>query len=135
MSALPPKADIGTQSWNIRFVPKADIGRPIFGKIEVQRVPPVSCCLWFRSHITTGLNFGCTGAVWALLPSTTRADKPSRFFRQFSAESAPQIRYYAESAAVMCGVCKMCTIQTSRRAPIARQTQISKTAPMNPAIR
>jgi hypothetical protein len=25
MSALPPKADIGTQSQNIRFVPKADI--------------------------------------------------------------------------------------------------------------
>jgi hypothetical protein len=23
MSALPPKADIGTQSWNVRFVPKA----------------------------------------------------------------------------------------------------------------
>jgi len=26
-SALPPKADIGTQSWNVRFVPKADIPR------------------------------------------------------------------------------------------------------------
>src|SRR5262249_58019144 len=25
-SALPPKADIGTQSWNVRFVPIADIG-------------------------------------------------------------------------------------------------------------
>src|SRR6516162_9066358 len=25
MSALTPKADIGTQSWNVRFVPKADI--------------------------------------------------------------------------------------------------------------
>jgi hypothetical protein len=25
MSALPPIADIGTQSWNVRFVPKADI--------------------------------------------------------------------------------------------------------------
>ena len=25
MSALPPKADIGTQSWNVRFVPEADI--------------------------------------------------------------------------------------------------------------
>jgi hypothetical protein len=25
MSALPPKADIGTQSWNVRFVPLADI--------------------------------------------------------------------------------------------------------------
>ena len=27
MSALPPIADIGTQSWNVRFVPKADIMR------------------------------------------------------------------------------------------------------------
>src|SRR5215469_8440783 len=27
MSALPPKADIGTQSWNVRFVPKADISQ------------------------------------------------------------------------------------------------------------
>jgi hypothetical protein len=26
MSALPPKADIGTQPRNVRFVPKADIG-------------------------------------------------------------------------------------------------------------
>ena|SRR6516165_7294378 len=25
MSALPPKADIGTQSWDVRYVPKADI--------------------------------------------------------------------------------------------------------------
>jgi hypothetical protein len=25
MSALPPKADVETQSWNVRFVPKADI--------------------------------------------------------------------------------------------------------------
>ena len=29
MSALPPKADIGTQSGNVRFVPKADIERSI----------------------------------------------------------------------------------------------------------
>src|SRR6516165_2888882 len=28
MSALPPKADIGTQSWNVRFVPKAHIAQP-----------------------------------------------------------------------------------------------------------
>ena len=30
MSALPPIADIGTQPRNVRFVPKADIGRPTF---------------------------------------------------------------------------------------------------------
>jgi hypothetical protein len=27
MSALPPKADIGTQSRNVRFVPKADMAQ------------------------------------------------------------------------------------------------------------
>jgi hypothetical protein len=27
MSALPPKADIATRRWNVRFVPKADIRR------------------------------------------------------------------------------------------------------------
>src|SRR6516225_8621540 len=26
-SVKPPKADIGTQSWNVRFVPKADIAK------------------------------------------------------------------------------------------------------------
>jgi len=29
MSALPPKADIGTQPRDVRFVPKADIAHPI----------------------------------------------------------------------------------------------------------
>ena len=27
MSALPPKADIGTHSWDVRFVPEADMIR------------------------------------------------------------------------------------------------------------
>ena len=29
MSPSPPKADIGTQPRDVRFVPKADIGRPL----------------------------------------------------------------------------------------------------------
>jgi hypothetical protein len=33
MSALPPKADIGTRSRDVRFVPKADI-KSIFGGIR-----------------------------------------------------------------------------------------------------
>ena len=33
MSALPPKADIGTQSWNVRFVPKADIALPTHDRV------------------------------------------------------------------------------------------------------
>jgi hypothetical protein len=32
MSALPPKVDIGTQSWNVRFVPIADIAS-LFDKV------------------------------------------------------------------------------------------------------
>ena len=33
MSALPPKADIGTQARNVRFVPKADIAS-LFDKVR-----------------------------------------------------------------------------------------------------
>jgi hypothetical protein len=33
MSALPPKADIGTQSRNVRFVPKADIRSASFDRL------------------------------------------------------------------------------------------------------
>jgi hypothetical protein len=72
----------------------------------------------------------------AFAVNDSRADNPRDFFTAvFSRERAPADRYYAESAAVMRGECKMCTCQTGRRAPIARQTQISRTAPMNPAIR
>ena len=38
MSALPPKADIGTQSRNVRFVPKADIG----GLPHGDQTPPLA---------------------------------------------------------------------------------------------
>jgi hypothetical protein len=37
MSAIPPKADIGTQPWNVRLVPEADILR--CGKNAVIRSP------------------------------------------------------------------------------------------------
>jgi hypothetical protein len=46
MSALPPKAGIGTQSWNVRSVPKADIAQcskkalsfnPLIGAVEQLR--------------------------------------------------------------------------------------------------
>src|SRR6516225_900258 len=56
MSALPPKADIGTRSWNVRFVPKADIaanctalegstsrGRSLFHFGLTARVARLSC--------------------------------------------------------------------------------------------
>src|SRR5262249_36081056 len=49
MSALPPKADIGTQSRHVRFVPKADIehpsSHPVIGgtsTASVRRVWPFS---------------------------------------------------------------------------------------------
>ena len=59
MSALPPKADIGTQSWNVRFVPKADIlrcekkslfdhrvgaGEQRRRPIDVERLGSLACC-------------------------------------------------------------------------------------------
>ena len=39
MSALPPKADIGTQSSNVRFVPIADIVRftPVAARLSTDR--------------------------------------------------------------------------------------------------
>ncbi len=81
----------------------------------------------------------CTGARWALLPSTTRADNPRDFFAASFQPRARlgQNRFYAGCVApqVMRGVRKMCTIQIARRTAIIRQIQISKTAPMNPAIR
>jgi hypothetical protein len=41
MSALPPKADIGTQLWNVRFVPKTDI--PQARKKERAGDPGLAC--------------------------------------------------------------------------------------------
>ena len=42
MSALPPKADIETQSQNVRFVPKADI----HGRFCRQRLAPTNCAIF-----------------------------------------------------------------------------------------
>src|SRR6516165_8207382 len=39
MSALPPKADIGTRSRNVRFVPKADISQLLTGRSSPRRIP------------------------------------------------------------------------------------------------
>jgi hypothetical protein len=51
MSALPPKADIGTQRWNVRFVPKADI-------TQLAR-------LWLFDHLA-----GANSAIAEMLTST-----------------------------------------------------------------
>jgi len=40
MSALPPKADIGTRSRNVRFVPKADILERDNGGMVHYQAPP-----------------------------------------------------------------------------------------------
>jgi hypothetical protein len=50
MSALPPKADIGTQSRNVCFVPKADICsaanlEPTLSYEE--RLPGLEGCVWY----------------------------------------------------------------------------------------
>jgi hypothetical protein len=66
MSALPPKADIETQSWNVRFVPKADILRcgkksrysitapasAMSGGMETRviAIGPPAHCEWHRSR-------------------------------------------------------------------------------------
>jgi len=57
MSALPPKADIGTQACDVRFVPKADITRQnSFSSNKTPwktraRAPPVGTKLWdFHSN-------------------------------------------------------------------------------------
>jgi hypothetical protein len=42
MSALPPKADIETQSWNVRFVPNS----------EILGLQPLSGDRWLRSFTT-----------------------------------------------------------------------------------
>ena len=67
------------------------------------------------------------------------ADNPRDFFAASYQPRARlgQNRFYAGCVApqVMRGVGKMCTIQIARRTAIIRQIQISKTAPMNPAIR
>ena len=62
MSALPPKADIGTQSQNVRFVPKADIGTFAWARIvnvDVQinepcraRPMPAESNEWCRQHLS-----------------------------------------------------------------------------------
>ena len=49
MSALPPKADIGSQARNVRFVPKADIGQvrasgPRIGRVQLSRLDSSSVC-------------------------------------------------------------------------------------------
>jgi hypothetical protein len=49
MSALPPKADIETQSRDVRFVPKADISQP-----------PADCCF---PALAFALGFGAGYAV------------------------------------------------------------------------
>ena len=50
MSALPPKADIGTRSWNVCFVPKADICsaanlEPTL--LYEERLPGLERCVWY----------------------------------------------------------------------------------------
>ena len=54
MSAFPSKADIGTQSWNVRFVPKADItatlrkGRPHCDDVGMSALQRYSSCHGLR---------------------------------------------------------------------------------------
>jgi len=83
-------------------------------------------------------NAPCTGArelYGRFCDQRLAPTNPAIFSGSFQPRACLRSVAAPNPAAVMRGVGKMCTIQTSRRPPIARQTQISKTAPMNPAIK
>jgi len=50
MSALPPKADIGSCSWNVRFVPKS--GTPVIPPLNELGAKPL-----MRGHVARMLGF------------------------------------------------------------------------------
>jgi hypothetical protein len=66
MSALPPKADIGGVSSDVRFVPKADIA-------ELRSQPVVIRATgWDRHHEAGPFNFGLTAMVAGFCPVLTK---------------------------------------------------------------
>jgi hypothetical protein len=81
MSALPPIADIGTQWWNVRFVPKADIsiqlqarlltrppnwvGHPACGEQLLWRTPIL---ILFTDSLGVGFAVRIEEVLAALLP-------------------------------------------------------------------
>ena len=56
MSALPPKADIGTRSWNVRFVPK-----------KATKCIAAKSCYWITSSAAT--RSVCGTVFFYLLPT------------------------------------------------------------------
>jgi hypothetical protein len=74
MSALPPKADIGTQSRDVRFVPLADISSLAEG------LPPQVVTL-------TALAPAC--AIWTIIPV---ADDPRRSYSYDAVNAAAELR-------------------------------------------
>jgi hypothetical protein len=82
MFALPPKADIGTQSRNVRFVPKTDIGLPTdhlavtAERRNAHREIAISALAWpngddfmhFADYLVLGLLIACMlGAASVIL--------------------------------------------------------------------
>src|SRR5262249_59819616 len=65
MSALPPKADIGTQSGNVRFVPKAD---SCTAAIDVSCYQESNCGAGpsVRDFVHSELSHGGCGRQWRL---------------------------------------------------------------------
>src|SRR6516225_7023304 len=92
MSALPPRADIGTQSWIVRFVPKADIGRPAFKPRAAgvafnqanQDTGAQMSLLWIP--LTIALAFLSFSAVAADYPAPKEADWTARDFKFHTGE-------------------------------------------------
>ena len=57
MSALPPRADIFRGGANVRFVPKADIGKAAICMGNHTHIhPPLICIIWRYARKTEGRN-------------------------------------------------------------------------------
>src|SRR6516164_2928693 len=67
MSALPPKADIGTHSRNVRFVPKADI-------LHCGKERPYSITSSARARSIGGISRFSERAVWRLMTNSNLVD-------------------------------------------------------------
>ena len=68
MSALPPKAAIGTHSWNVRFVPKAD-------KVQRNKESRYSITSSARENTVPGMVIPSGGAKPADIP----VEQPTKF--------------------------------------------------------
>jgi hypothetical protein len=76
MSALPPKADIGGDGWDVRFVPKADITDDTHGKRSsrsVRRPRPLPASAKVAHPVPSeGASLGDRASQFIMSPSAKR---------------------------------------------------------------